>query len=137
MERANCKRNPYIVSGIRKLQMDFANCKRNRQILSGIRKSLRNQLTICKFHCFSLQVFVRGSHRNVVGGIRLHFGTCLKVSLWNPGTYRHKIVRLCSAQFDLVMISICFSKRSGSSYYTFVLYTDLLSSPLNFLNFRQ
>ena len=29
--------------------------------------------------------------------------TCLKTCLWNPGTYRHKIVRLSSAQFGLVM----------------------------------
>ena len=29
--------------------------------------------------------------------------TCLKTCIWNPGTYRHKIVRLSSAQFGLVM----------------------------------
>ena len=28
--------------------------------------------------------------------------TCLKTCLWNPGTYRHKIVLLSSAQFGLV-----------------------------------
>ena len=28
------------------------------------------------------------------------FWTCLKTCLWNSGTYRHKIVRLISAQFD-------------------------------------
>ena len=30
--------------------------------------------------------------------------TCLKACLWNPGTYRHKIVLLSSAQFGLVML---------------------------------
>ena len=29
--------------------------------------------------------------------------TNLKTCLWNPGTYRHKIVRLSIAQFGLVM----------------------------------
>ena len=29
--------------------------------------------------------------------------TCLKTCLWSPGTYRHKIVLLSSAQFGLVM----------------------------------
>ena len=29
--------------------------------------------------------------------------TSLKTCLWNPGTYRHKIVRLSSAQLSLVM----------------------------------
>ena len=31
--------------------------------------------------------------------------TCLKTCLWNPGTYRHKVVLLSSAQNGLVMIS--------------------------------
>ena len=29
--------------------------------------------------------------------------TCLGTCLWNPGTYRHKFVRLSRAQFGLVM----------------------------------
>ena len=32
--------------------------------------------------------------------------TCLKTCLWNPGTQRHKIVRLSSAQFGLVMKTV-------------------------------
>ena len=59
---------------------------------------------------FTLQVFVRGIHRNVVSRIHLHFGTCLKISLWNPGTYRHKIVLLSSAQFGLVMYNVLVAK---------------------------
>ena len=82
----------------------------------GIHLQLRNpkQLAILAF-CeirnklnvptkFTLQVYVRGIHVNLVNGIHLHFGTCLNTCLWNPGTYRHKIVRLSSAQFGLVMI---------------------------------
>ena len=38
-----------------------------------------------------------------VSGNHLHFGTCLKISFWNPGTNRHKIVRLSSAQIGLVL----------------------------------
>ena len=52
----------------------------------------------------TLQLFVRGIHGNFLSGIHLHFGTCLKVSFWYPGTYKHKIVRLSSAQFGLVML---------------------------------
>ena len=36
---------------------------------------------------------------------------CLKTCLWNPGTYRHKIVRLSRSQFGLVMSKfhcLCF-----------------------------
>ena len=32
-----------------------------------------------------------------------NFGTCIKMCLWNPETYRHKSVRLLSAQFGLVL----------------------------------
>ena len=52
---------------------------------------------------FTLQVYVRGIHVNLVKGIHLHFGTCLNTCLWNPGTDRLKIVRLSSAQFGLAM----------------------------------
>ena len=51
-----------------------------------------------------LHSYVLGIHGSFVSGIHLHFGTCLKISFWNPGTYRHKIVRLSSAQFGLVMV---------------------------------
>ena len=54
---------------------------------------------------FTLQVYVRGIHGSFVSGIHLHFGTCCKISFWNPGTYRHKIVCLSSAQFGLVMLT--------------------------------
>ena len=53
---------------------------------------------------FRLQVFVRVIHRNFESGINLHLGTYLNTCPWNPGTYRHKIVRLSSAQFGLVML---------------------------------
>ena len=52
---------------------------------------------------FPLQVFVRGIHGCFLFGTHLNFGKCLKFCLWNPGTYRHKTVRLTSAQFGLVM----------------------------------
>ena len=55
---------------------------------------------------FTLQVFVREIHENFVIGIHIHFETCLKICLWSPGTYRHKIVRLYGAQFGLVMIFV-------------------------------
>ena len=52
---------------------------------------------------FTLQVYVCGIHLNFVCGIHLHFGTYFKTCLWNPGTYRYKIVLLSSEQFGLVM----------------------------------
>ena len=52
---------------------------------------------------FTLQVFVRGIHVNLLSGILLHIGTCLITCLWSPATCRHKVVRLSSAQFGLVM----------------------------------
>ena len=55
---------------------------------------------------FTLQLFVRGINGNFVSGIPLHFGTCLKISFRNPGTYRYKIARLSSEQFGLVMCPI-------------------------------
>ena len=53
---------------------------------------------------FTLQVFVREVHGNVVSGIHLVFETRLKICLWNPGRYRHKIVRLSIAQIGLVIV---------------------------------
>ena len=53
-----------------------------------------------------LQVYVHGIHINLVTGIHLHFETRLNTYLWNPETYRLKIVRLSSAQFGRVM-KIC------------------------------
>ena len=52
---------------------------------------------------FALQVYIRGFHVNFVSRIHVHIATVLNFCLWNPGTCRHKIVRLSSAQFGLVM----------------------------------
>ena len=57
---------------------------------------------------FTLQIYARGFHINLVSGIHLHFGKCLNTCLWNLGTHRHKIARLSSAQFCLVMFLACF-----------------------------
>ena len=106
-------RNPLTVCGIRlHLRIPRTFC--------GIHLQLRNREQLAILACcgirdttnvptkFSLPSNVRG---NFVGGIHLHFGTCLKISFWNPGTYRHKIVRLSSAQFVLVM-KICRQVKS-------------------------
>ena len=62
-----------------------------------------------------------------VSGIHLHFKTSLKISFWNPGTYRHKIVRLSSAQFGLVMIFLVLSNFVKFFYFIllFLYYTVL------------
>ena len=82
----------------------------------GILILLRNPKQLVIFACcgmrdttnvptkFTLLSYVRGFHRSFVSRIHLHFGTCLNTSFWNPGTYRHKIVRLSSAQLGLVMM---------------------------------
>ena len=89
---------------------------RNPVTFCGIHLQLRNPKQLAIYACcgirdttnvptkFTLHSYVRGIHGNFVSGIHLHFGTCLKTSFWNPRTYRHKIVRLSSAQFGLVMI---------------------------------
>ena len=41
-------------------------------------------------------------------GVHLLFETFLTIFLWNPGSYRHQIVRLSSAQFGLVMGVVFF-----------------------------
>ena len=87
----------------------------------GIHLQLQNSKQLATFACcgirgttnvptkFTLQVIVRGIHGSFVSGltfwnmIHWHFGTCLKVCLWNRGTRRHKIIRLSSAKFGLVM----------------------------------
>ena len=103
---------------------------RNPLTVWGIHLHLRIPLTLCGFHLqlrnpdqqaifaccrirkktnvptkFLLQVYVCGIHWNFVCGIHLHFGTYFKTCLWNPGTYRHKIGILSSAEFGLVMIT--------------------------------
>ena len=124
MESANCQWNPQIVSGVR-------NCKWNPHFVCGFYLHLRIPLIFCGFflqfaesrttsyNCFfcgirnktilptrfTLKVYVRGIH--------LHFGTCLKIGLWNPRTYKHKIVRLYSAQFGLVVMFYPNLKRKS------------------------
>ena len=49
---------------------------------------------------FTLQVFVRRTQGNFVKG------TWFKICLQNPVTYRHRIVRLSSAIFGLVMFRL-------------------------------
>ena len=100
------KQNPLTVCGIR-LHL------RIRLTFCGIHLRLRNPKQLAIFACcgirdttnvpkkFTLHSYVCGIHGSFV--IHLHFGTCLKISFWNPGTYRHKIVRLSSTQFGLVM----------------------------------
>ena len=81
----------------------------------GIYLQLRNPEQLAIFACcgirnktnlttkLTLKVYVCGIQRNFVRVIHLHFETCFKTFLWNPGTYIHKIVLLSSAQFGLVM----------------------------------
>ena len=112
----NC---PYASSIINKI--------RNLLRVCGIRLHLRIPLTFCGIHLqlryskqlaifawcgirdatnvptnLTLRSYVRGIHGSFLSGIHLRFGTCLKISFWKPGTYRHKIMRLSSAQFGLV-----------------------------------
>ena len=100
---------------------------RNPLTVCGIHLPLRIPLTFCRIHfqlrnpeqlaifacCgirdttnvptqITLHSYVRGIHGKFVSEIHLLFGTCKKISFWNPATYRHKIERLCSAQFGLV-----------------------------------
>ena len=79
--------------------------------LCGIHLQLQNpkhlnhnsQQTKCTDKIFVTRIYSRGIHVNLVSGVHLHFGTCLNTCLWSPGAYRHKNVRLSSAQFGLVM----------------------------------
>ena len=123
-------RNPLTICGIRiHLRIPFANfadstyicgfhlhfvdstyISQNPLRVSESRKTsyfclLRNpQQNKCAHQIHVTGIFTR-IRSNFVSGIHLHFGTILKTCLWNPGTYRHKTVRLSSAQFDLVMLS--------------------------------
>ena len=57
--------------------------------------------------------------------------TCLKTCLWNPGTYRHKIVRLSSAQFGLVIVFSEINVPQGSieqKVFTVFLKVDAQNS---------
>ena len=53
--------------------------------------------------------------------------TCLKTWLWNPGTYRHKIVLLSTAQFDLVVLRKSESGRILTDVLTHVSLHVLLT----------
>ena len=101
--------NPLTVCAIRlHLRIALTSC--------GIHLQLWNPKQLAIFACcgicdtknvptlFTLLSYVRGIHGSVVSGIHLHFGTCLKIKFWDPGTYRHKIVGLSYAQSGLVMI---------------------------------
>ena len=83
-------------------------------LFCGSQLQLRNQQLVIFACCgirdttnvptkFTLPSYVRGIHGSFVSGIHLHFGTCLKISFWNPETNRQKIVRLSSAQLGLLM----------------------------------
>ena len=97
---SNCKRNPQIVSGIRKLLVESAFCLRIPLIFAdsiyilrtslkfcGTYLKLRNPEQLAVFACcgirsktnvptnLTLQVLVRGAHETFVSGIHLHFRT--------------------------------------------------------------
>ena len=103
----NSRPIPQFVSGIRINLRTFYICgtrlhMRNPELLTifarcGIRNKTNEPTK------FSLKVFVCGIHGNVASEIHLHFGKRSKTCLWIPGTYKHKIVRLSTAQFGLVM----------------------------------
>ena len=61
--------------------------------------------------------------------------TCLETCLWNPGTYRHKIVRLSSAQFGLVMQDTSGWGRKEGADHPFHGFQPLRSKGLLFLLF--
>ena len=91
---------------------------------------LRNPLTVAESRTTSYICLLRNPHQskcadkinvagicmrnplNFVCGIHLHFGTYFKTCLWKPGTYRHKIVLLSSAQLSLIMKSRFYGARS-------------------------
>ena len=86
-------------------------------IFCGIHLQLRNAELLAIFACcgirnkineptkFTLQVYVRRIHINLVSGIHLLFETCLNTCVWNPGTYRHKIVRLSSVMLNFLIFT--------------------------------
>ena len=67
---------------------------------------------------FTLQEFEWGIQGSFESGIHRHFGTCLRVCLWNPGTYRRRTVRLSSSPFGLVMTEVSWIK---SDYKRWIL----------------
>ena len=73
-------------------------------------QTLRSQ-TVCFAKCMRISQQGRSLCSSFVLSFSLIVPTkilkCLKTCLWNPGTYRHKIVRPSSAQFGLVMNELC------------------------------
>ena len=103
----NKLRNPLTVGGFRlQLRIPFTFC--------GTHLQLQNPEQIAFFACcgirhttkFTLELFVREIYGSFKNGIHLQFGTCLKISFWNPGTRTHKIVRPASAKFGVVKLVI-------------------------------
>ena len=86
------------------LDFNFAITVMNPPTVCGLRLHLRNSKQLDIFACCTL--ICTRNPLNFLGGIHLHFITCLKISFWNPGTYRRKNVHLSSAQFGLVMTFI-------------------------------
>ena len=131
-------RNPLTICGTRLHFADFAYkfCGLHLHLripltFCGIHQQLRNPEQLAMLACcgirnktnvptkITLQVYVCGIHWNFVCGVHLQFGTYCKTCLWNPETYRHKIVLLSSAQFGLVKM-IFFVVRT-SPYLVTVL----------------
>ena len=85
---------------------------------------------IAKLMCrkTTLQVFVRAVHGKIVIDIHLLFGTCSKTSPWNPGTYRHKIVRLSISQFGLGVMLKFFQNFSLLASINCTKYENHLSA---------
>ena len=106
------RRNPQIASRIRKFLTESAKVR-------WIHLHLRNLIQRPIFaHCgfrnktnvstkVTSWLFIPGIYHNFFSGIRLHFGTCLKMCLWNPRTCGQKFMRLPSEQVGLVMFSLC------------------------------
>ena len=68
----------------------FQLCERRAKLcILSIVSGFRNKFFFCSFLLFDRS-------DNIL--------TCLKTCLWNPGTYKHKIVLLSSAQLGLVML---------------------------------
>ena len=113
-ESANCKRthlqlrNALTICGICLNIADSAHSLRiplivkPEQLPIFSRCRLRNKINVPTK--FLLQLYVRGIYWNFASRIHLNFEKIwLETCLWNTGTYKHKIVRLSSAQFGLLV----------------------------------
>ena len=139
-------RNPLTVCGTRlHLRLPLTFC--------GIHLQLRNPKQLAMFACcgirdttyvptkLTLHSYIHGIHGSFARGVYLHFGTCLKISFWNPGTYRHKIVRLSSAQFGLVMSWPKWQSLNPHNFtkndHRWNIFSNLSSGQQSLLKFRQ